>query len=460
MILGDRPNLVVFTTLAMNQTRFFAEMGRVLTEEGYRVAYVCFHERSHEYLRSLGLTSFNVFEIRPSGFEDLDLSKYGTDKLNLFLSHEKAAFEISDSRRLIKKYRHYLAALEVIFNELIGADLEKAWLVQELGGFLSLLAAFQVARARGIDNIFIEPSFFRGRVFFVRNSFAAPCVKGPTGAAPTDELNRYLDAARARQSAVIPVKDVRHYRSAVSKVLDGQNIRRLWEKLRDKYLLGKREEFGHVVGHAWRHLRMALNSQLLKLHYCNQPSGEHFIYYPLHVPADVALTLRSPDYLDQYALIDFIARSVPHPWKVLVKEHPALVGAVDYRRMRQLLTRRDNVMLVDPGTNNYTIMRQADAVITVNSKSGAEALLVGTPVVVLGDAFYRTCAFVHVVDRLRDLPETITKAIATPKSSNPHNVNGYFQDIWMRSFPGELYDITPSNIAAMAASLREYLTQL
>lgn len=459
MIPDDRRNLIVFTTLAMNQTRFFAELGRALMREGYQVAYGCFHERSHEYLQSLGLTSFNVFEIQPPGLEELDLNKYGADKLNLFLSHEKAAFEISDSHCLIKKYRHYLAAWEIIFSKLAGTGPEKIWLVQELGGFLSLLAAFQVARARGIDNVFIEPSFFRGRVFFVRNSFAAPCIKGPTGATPTDELSRYLDAVLAHQSAVIPVKDVRHYRSAVSKILDAQNIRRLWEKLRDKYLLRKREEFGHVFGHAWRHFRMALNSQLLKLHYSDLPLGERFIYYPLHVPADVALTLRSPDYLDQYALIDFIARSAPHPWKVVVKEHPALVGAVEYSRVRQLLARRDNVTLIHPGINNYTVMRHADAVITVNSKSGAEALLMGTPVVVLGDAFYRGCNFVHTVDSLKNLPQVIRKVVGLPKPSNSNYIRGYFQDIWTQSHPGELYDITGSNIREMTISLRKYLMQ-
>lgn len=460
MISDDRRNLIVFTTLAMNQTRFLAALGNALMKEGYRVAYVCFHERSHEYLKSLGLTSFNVFEIHPSGLEELDLNKYGGDKLNLFLSHEKAAFEISDSQRLIKKYRHYLAVLEVIFNELAKLSPERIWLVQELGGFLSLLAAYQVARSHGIDNIFIEPSFFRGRVFFVRNSIAALCIKGPTGAASTQEVNQYLDTVIARQSLVIPVKDARHYRPAISKILDAQNIRRLVEKMRDKYLLGKAEEFGYVFGHTWRHLRMALNSQLLKLHYRSSPSNERFIYYPLHVPADVALTLRSPEYLDQYTLIDFISRSVPYPWKVVIKEHPALVGAVDYRRMRQLLTRRDNVRLISPDTNNYALMRQADAVVTVNSKSGVEALLVGTPVVVLGDAFYRGCHFVHALESLRDLPETINRIVAKPKYSNIRHMHSYFQDIWMQSHPGELYDVSASNVTEMANSLQRYLAQL
>jgi hypothetical protein len=86
-------------------------------------------------------------------------------------------------------------------------------------------------------------------------------------------------------------------------------------------------------------------------------------------------------------------------------------------------------------------------------------LLVGTPVVVLGDAFYRDCTFVHAVERLRDLPEAISKAITTPKFPNSRHVRDYFQDIWLRSFPGELYDTARSNIMEMATSLRKYLAQ-
>ncbi|MBI3757810.1 MAG: capsule biosynthesis protein [Deltaproteobacteria bacterium] len=332
--------------------------------------------------------------------------------------------------------------------------------VQELGGFLSNIATFHVARSLGIDNIFLEPSFFRGRLFFVRNSFAAPIVRETGGAGDADtkeKVRKYLDDAVARQSIVIPSKDTHHYRKPLRKLTDAGNWRRLLEKTGDKFIRGKREEFDHLGGHVLRHLRMAVNSQLLKPHYRALPAGERFIYYPLHVPADVALTLRSPEYLDQLALIDFIARCVPHPWKVAVKEHPALVGAVDYRRVRQLLARRDNVILIDPGTNNYEVIRQAGAVITVNSKSGAEALLVGTPVVVLGDAFYRGCRLAHVVDRLHDLPELMGRILRESRIADHDAARAFFTDVWTQSFPGELYDATPRNVTEITASLRTYL---
>ena len=329
---------VVFTTLAMNQTLFFAALGETFKARGYKVAHVAFHELSYEWLRARGERAYNAFAPKPDYLQKVNLRRYPWSSLNLILSHEKAAFEINDSARLIRKLRGYLAAMEQVFDELQGES-GRVILVQELGGFLSIIAAFYAARARGIDNLFLEPSFFRGRVFIVRNSFNALPVEGPVSKQVLPEVAAYLDEVQAKRNIVIPTKDRHHYRRAWKKLADGRNWKRMAQKLADKYLHGKQEEFGHIGGHVWRHVRMFSNSQRLKAHYRPLPDGEHFIYYPLHVPADAALTLRTPEFLDQYALIDYIARAVPATHKVVIKEHPALVGAVEYRRVRDLLQR-------------------------------------------------------------------------------------------------------------------------
>lgn len=453
------PKKIFFVTLAMNQTRFFEAIGNIMRDQGHEVAHLCFHEPSWEYLQSKNIRAYNMFDSRYSQGKDIRWEDFGIENINLMLSHEQAAFECPESKPLLRKLQSYLAAADSILREAGGNHPRETVVIQELGGFLSNIATFYAARSLGIDNIFLEPSFFKGRIFFVRNSFAAPMIR-ETGEAESDvkeTVRKYLADAVARQSIVIPTKDTHHYRKPLRKLLDIKNWRRLLEKTIDKFVKGKREEFDHLGGHVSRHVRMAVNSQLLKRHYQALPSGERFIYYPLHVPADVALTLRSPAYLDQLTLIDFIARSVPHPWKVVVKEHPALVGAVEYRRVRQLLARRDNVILVHPGTNNYKVVEQASAVITVNSKSGAEALLVGTPVVVLGDAFYRGCRLVHAINRLQDLPDIVTKILRASSRTDSTAANAFFTDVWIQSFPGELYDTMPQNIAQISDSLQAYL---
>ena len=69
--------IVVFTTLAMNQTLFFEALGRALEEMGCRVAYICFHERSHEHLLGRGVRSFNAFALAEEAGADVDWDALG-----------------------------------------------------------------------------------------------------------------------------------------------------------------------------------------------------------------------------------------------------------------------------------------------------------------------------------------------------------------------------------------------
>jgi hypothetical protein len=442
---------ILFGTLAMNQTVFFEAVGEALERAGHKVAYLCFHERSHEYLAARGKRSFNAF--RDGDEASIDLGRYAWPSLNLVLSHEKAAFELHSTPRLVQKLRRYLAACESAFE-----SLPEVVVVQELGGFLSNVASFYAARRRGLDNVFIEPSFFKGRLFLLRNTFAALQVEGPKAQAVSGEVAAYLEHSAASQQVVIPAKDAKHYRRPLRKLTDPYNARRLAQKALDKYVLGKREEFGHIGGHVARHARMWLNHRLMAARYRALPEhGRRFVYYPLHVPADVALTIRSPQYVDQLALVDYLARIVPDTHEVLIKEHPALVGALRRERMIDLLQARDNVRLLDPGINNYEVLSRADAVVTVNSKSGAEALLLGRPVVVLGDAFYSASRLVHRVAAAADLPAVLARVLDEPPALDRSSISAYFQDVWDASWPGELHVGGAENAEAFAASLQAYL---
>lgn len=448
---------IAFVSLAMNQATFFHALGVAMARAGWRVVHVCFHEGSHGWLTAQGVESYSAFATEPV---PVRFAEYDLPSLNLLFNHERAAYEQTDSRALAAKFERHLGAMRALMDRFVATAQGPVHVVQELGGFLSVLAAFYEARRRGIPNLFIEPSFYRGRVFLTHDTLAAPQVAGPSGRPVSAEVSTYLDETLSRQSLVIPLKDRLHYRNPVAKLVDPHNIRRLAEKLVDKYVLRRQEEFQHIGGHVSRHVRMYLNNRRLRGSYRPVPTDAPFVYYPLHVPADVALTLRAPEHLDQVTLLDYLAAVVPWPCKVAVKEHPALVGAVAAGRMKALLATRDNVVLLNPGLNNYEVMRAAAAIVTVNSKSGAEALLLGKPVVVLGDAFYRPSSLVHAVARPADLPPLLGRLVASPPVLDGSAVRGYFQDVWDASSPGELYDVSPENVARFRDSLEQALARV
>jgi hypothetical protein len=448
---------IVFISLAQNQSHFFEMVGRDMAQAGYGIVHVCFHEGAVRELREHGCEAFNPYEYQVTSKGQVAFGDYGIPNPALLLGHEKAAYELSDTRALELKFKGHLAAMDAILRSLLARG--GRWcVVQELGGFTSVLSAYYAARRLGIDNWFIEPSFFRGRLFFTPNTFEAPRIPLASGGASA-EVRRIIDSIVDNRTVVIPAKDRLHYRGASKKLLDPKNIRRLFEKLAAKHLRGEQEEFQQIGGHVSRHLRMFANSGKLSRHYQAIPAGERFIYYPLHVPADFALTVRSPEYLDQYALIDYLCRVAPLGYRVVIKEHPALVGAVSPARISDLLSRHDNFKVLSPALNNHAVLAGADVVITVNSKSGAEALLHGTPVVVLGNAFYEDCPLVHRVAGLAGLQDALSRALDPAAAYESTAALSFFEAVWDVSCPGELYDLTPANVDVFAASLGHCLAK-
>jgi hypothetical protein len=452
------PDIILITTLAEYQTRFWIPVAQRLRAAGREVRLLAFDDRSAEMAAAQGVPVVNMYRAGLEGGAPIDdeqafnarIASYGLDGSNFLFSHERVTFGIRDTSALRRRFMIYTNAMEAELDQLAARG-QRPVVVQELGGFLSVIACFYAARKRGIRNWFIEPSFFRGRLYYTPDSLAAPDTMATPAEQVSPQVRGYLDDTLRQRAIVIPQKDRHQYSAAFSKIANARNARRLAEKLWDQFALGKHQEFGHNLRHARAHAAMALGATRLKKLYRPMPETP-FVYYPLHVPADMALTLRSPEYLDQVATIDFLLRTLPDTHVLVVKEHPAQIGAISAGRLFELARRFDNFVLLPPQTNNYAVLGRADAVVSVNSKSGAEAVLLGKPVVVMGDAFYRSCPLVFAVNRLSDVPQRLREALRT-QGFDPARAAPYFETAWRKSFPGELYIDNPQQLDTFAASL-------
>lgn len=429
---------LLITTLAEYQTAFWLKVGLQLRSKGHEAAFISFDDRSTEMLQQAGLQVFSATheEVNVLQF-DAFTSQAGLANLNYWFGHERFAFGLNDSNELKRKL---MAAYQAASRAC--AEFSKAGpfeMVQELGGFLSVIGSYFAARNAGITNWFIEPSFFRGRLFYISNSFAAVPVSVLAQDQPDPSMLAYLKDTLDKSSIVVPQKDKHQYTTAWKKIVNFRNFKRLVQKVIDKYVLGKKQEFGYIGGYVSTHARMLLSSFRLRKHYSELGQCNNIVYYPLHVPGDMALTLRTPHLLDQLALVDYLCRSVPHTHQVVIKEHPAMVGAIDSHRVVALLKRHDNLRLLRPTTNNYDVLKAAQLVVSINSKSGAEALLINKPVIVLGDAFYAGCPLVTRVSALQDLPPAISKRLSGNTANNATDIQRYFAEVWRYTVPGELY---------------------
>lgn len=447
----------VITTLAEYQTSFWSGVGRVLKEMGHSVSIISFDDNSTRTLRAEGFKVYAVESatwrqtLTPATIEST-LARFALGDTPYWYVHEKSMFRLTDESVMDNRLCIYLQLCESALADVAQRGFTPV-VIQELGGFLSVIAAFAAARKSGFDNWFIEPSFYRGRCFWSPNTFAAKKVGPGVPGALEPQALEYLRDAQERRTIVIPLKDAHQYKSPISKLLKLQNLKRLIGKISDKYILGKKQEFNHLWIHVSKHVEMVIATFSLRNKYTKLDNISDFVYYPLHVPGDMALTLRSAAYLDQPAFIETLARQLPRGVKLAIKEHPAMIGALGARRLSSLLKDNSNIALIDPATNNYDVMSRAAAIVSVNSKSGAEALLLDRPVVVMGDAFYRGSGVTVDLSASDQIKTALIDILARRPSVAPAARDAFFSAVWRQSLPGELYVDALDNIRAFADSL-------
>ncbi len=451
----------IISTLAMYQTPFYVELARCLKDKGAQVTLVSFHQRSADYIREKGFECLDVFSkgsvLRTEYEVDAEFLKIvnqlGISNPTILISHEKVTFGERSSAKLKKKFINYFSRVNELVKER-SKDYEVV-VIQETGGFTSLLSLYYAALNNGASHYFMEPSFYKGRLFFVENSLKAPRLEQKPSLSEEElvKLESYIETTLEKGQIVVPEKDQGHYRSPLKKVLNLYNGKRLFQKLIDKYFLGKKEEFNYIGSFVFRHLRMTVNRILFSFLYKKYGDDESYVYYPFHVPMDMSLTIRAPHLLDQYTLVDTIARSIPANTKLVIKEHPAMIGVLSFVRVLSLLRNNENIVFLHPSENNYSVMRKAEMIITVNSKSGAEALLLGKQVIFLGDSFYRESGLGRRVDHLETLAEEIDNFSKEKEFYSEKKVKSFFEKVWSNSIPGELYTENLDNVKNLSEEL-------
>lgn len=448
---------IIISTLAEYQTEFWVPVGKALEASGHAVTFVSCDTRSTRMLEAAGLDVLEAtVSARAAALGAADpvsvCATHGISDPAPLIAHERIAFAERSTATALRKLAGALIVGDAAIERARGKG--QPVLVQELGGFASVLGLHHAALSAKVDTIMIEPSFFKGRMLFVANSLNAPKITAPGQISPSADLAAYIDDALASGTVVIPAKDRHLYAGPGSKLLKPHNIRRFVEKSRDKYILGAEQEFGAIGLQLRSHLKMLAGAAKMRGHYSDFRELGRFLYFPLHVPGDIALTLRSPEFCDQIALLDYLCRVAPVDLTIAIKEHPAMIGAVPSKALIALKKQYDRFAIIRPDANNYDVLRAAECIVTINSKSGAEAGLLGKQPIVLGDAFYREAPFARTIDHISELGPAIAQQISRPRAAiSADETHSFFATLWERSLPGELYAPNQANIAAFTDSL-------
>lgn len=114
------------------------------------------------------------------------------------------------------------------------------------------------------------------------------------------------------------------------------------------------------------------------------------VVFPLQFEPEATLLYLAPDFVDQCALAEACARSLPHGHTLYVKEHPNQFGALGEARWQRLRKRYANIRFIHGRQSGRVLMRRAGLVVAITSTAGMDGLLLGKRVLVAGRVYYQS----------------------------------------------------------------------
>lgn len=461
LVLKNMNYDILFAIIAVQEVVFFAPIAkRLRDEEGLSVAFLTFHEAGDDILEKEGIPYFSLHKIKQQmeqkDYADISLSKIEErlkNKIKELVIHEMLTANRQDEAFLHNKVIQYYAIIDKILKEN-----NINCVVQELGGFIAPQLLYYISRSHNINHVFIEPAMFPKRIVFTKNRLYAD-IDGyndmALNAALDKDVNALVKKYMESKTVVIPKKDRHFFQDmGLMRLFSPDNFRRLSRKLYHKYILGRKEEYDAIMWYALYHFIKLYRRKILNLYYSEPKAGEKYIYFPFHVPLDVQLTVRCPEFLAQESVVEQIAKAVPPNYKLYIKEHPAAIGGHSLKRLKRLLA-LNNVRLLHSRHNSFDIIKNSACVMTINSKVGFEAIMQGKPVVVLGKTFYRNKGVTIDAENISDIKNAINKAL--DMRINNDKRNHFLNSAYKWSYSGELYENSPENVNNFYISLRDFL---
>lgn len=142
----------------------------------------------------------------------------------------------------------------------------------------------------------------------------------------------------------------------------------------------------------------------------------NYFFLPFQVHTDTQVLLNSPHIRNMYELVETVYQALEKfndennvDYWLVIKEHPSDFGRIDYTDLKEKY-QGEKVVFVTTAPSGQLI-EQSQAVITINSTVGIEALLKGKPVITLGKAFYNVDGIVRHCANLSQLPKVMARAL-------------------------------------------------
>jgi hypothetical protein len=214
----------------------------------------------------------------------------------------------------------------------------------------------------------------------------------------------------------------------------------------------------------WRRLVRIYRERAVELWGLFEPprTGERYVLFPLHLQPEATTLVQAPYYLNQPALIEDIAKSLPAGYRLYVKEHTANRGRWPlhhYRHIRNIF----GVRLLGPDENSWQLIQNAAAIAAITSTMGWEGLLYEKPVITFGKPFYNSFPLVYRAgDVAKDQWHEVFKKAIFSHHSDRELLLKYVWSALHSTYPGWMATantipqvLDPENVKNLAAALAD-----
>ncbi len=138
-----------------------------------------------------------------------------------------------------------------------------------------------------------------------------------------------------------------------------------------------------------------------------------YILFPLHYEPEVQLLSYSAPNSDQLDVIKKISLSLPIGCKLLVKEHPLMIGRRKSNFLNEII-QLGNTLIVDPSHNVNKYLKYTNLVVTLGSSVSIDALMKNIPVITIGSTLANIFddQLVTKLDSFQNLYQHIRQALS------------------------------------------------
>lgn len=181
---------------------------------------------------------------------------------------------------------------------------------------------------------------------------------------------------------------------------------------------------------------------------------DHYIFVPFQVNTDSQIVMFSPWIKNMFSLVEKLLQVERNlgsemPF-IIIKTHPAC--PTDYRKLKNLLDSESHCIKLISEGNTQDLIKYSDAVVTINSTVGVEAIIEGKPLLVMGQAFYNIQELAVTANSDAELEKALENiASFSPDANVRLAFLTYLKEIYQ--IPGKWQDARPEHLEEVSKRL-------